>query len=988
MGKWDEKLFRLDQDALKYYTPDGYNYLGEFSLELLENLSLDEPELSFFCQGRKSRLRGQGIKNWFSKMDAFINRQRTPESSWSPPPEVGTSKPNKSRLDDMYAEHKKKMEKLQAQRDREAEEETLRMRKEHGRNMSVTSSHNRRARITQNNVIDTAQRLFDEHKSMQQRLEQKRQDHEARELERIANNKMMNLPTRSASEPGLVTAREAGDRLHSDAERRELWRTQAKDAQAKDELTMVRVGVKSSGTHMTRCNDLHREATQRQEKLEKKRLKKEKEDQENIAKGAVACGDGKRAPNQTRLELLYKEGKERSDKFAKQHAEAKQREHKEISENQVAPKLNKGAVAARRPPPWKDPKYPFNLKKDEPPKEVEKAKAQMKTHADYGMVAIQAAIALRSGYTSFNIPPSVYKSLAAKLKSTIKIYKDALHHVQQDSGFAALKARSSQRLFQEHLLPEVEGWAHRLEPDPIRQVEDDLDALLSSAAKAQAILKQDVAPNMQWAVGGMQHKATGVPTALWALDPGVKTYESAETKALVMFGPSEGDARHRHLTDLSRLLLVFPSCDMLHNGLEQILKRFEVVDVRNHFGNPGRLGCRYVEVLVVVIVKDGREQVPHVCELRLELLQIYNATCRSARIMVEFYKELRRVYLQAHMDGDGLEKITRQVLDKPPEGHRLRKFRCHLGRRYGSTVCAWRKAFGGQRLLNFQRFREVCYGLHCGEHVTELWQGLDPNRGGCISLWELDPDAVSLLTKLRTRMLGALVHRTNEDPEAIDATTIFNRLTSFSRPVTEGCLEQHEFRLVSRPFGLTQQEADRAFTCLDHHPGSHHAPPAKIDVTDIKWLKSLISLVDTASVLCVVDRGHAGVIETPSPDNNTPVSVGNISYNSTPISGGPVNAWESPREQPRSQGSVYRGRSPSLKVDNKPASGRGNTALSQMGVDVSPNNELSENRAGALNDLGIDVEDDEDYDDEEEEGEEEEEEEDDEEPAEGHEETW
>ena len=32
----------------------------------------------------------------------------------------------------------------------------------------------------------------------------------------------------------------------------------------------------------------------------------------------------------------------------------------------------------------------------------------------------------------------------------------------------------------------LEGWAHRLEPDPIRQVEDDLEALLTSAAKARA----------------------------------------------------------------------------------------------------------------------------------------------------------------------------------------------------------------------------------------------------------------------------------------------------------------------------------------------------------------------------------------------------------------------------------------------------------------------------------------------------------------------
>jgi len=387
-------------------------------------------------------------------------------------------------------------------------------------------------------------------------------------------------------------------------------------------------------------------------------------------------------------------------------------------------------------------------------------------------------------------------------------------------------------------------------------------------------------------------------------------------------------------------------------------------------------------------VRDGREQVPHVCELRLELLQFNNATHAVAPIMEKFYAELKQAYIPTHIDMACLEKITREVLDKPPEGHRLRKFRCHLARRYGSTVCGWRKAFGGQRLLNFQRFREVCYSLHCGEHVTELWQELDPNRGGCISLWELAPDAVSLLVKLRTRMLGALVHSTKEDAEDFDPSTIFSRLTSFSRPTRQGCLEQHEFRLVSKVLGLSIQEADRAFNCLDHFPGSHHAPPAMIDVTDIKWLKGLITLVDAAAVL--VTQEVAGDPLTLTMDNGSPVSMGGSSYGmgGTPTSGGPANAWASP-----SQGAAARPKSPRPKADNKPGAGRAAQGLSDMGVDVgasaqsTPNIEVGE-EPGSLNDLGIEmVEDDEEYDDDEEEGEEEDEEDDDEEPA-DQEETW
>merc|ERR1719183_815495 len=118
----------------------------------------------------------------------------------------------------------------------------------------------------------------------------------------------MNLPTRSTSEGSLLTAKEAGDRLYSDAERRELWRTQARDAQAKEELTMVRIGVKGNSTNsMSRCNDLHKEAVLRKDKLDKLRLKKAKEEQDDMAKGAVPCGDGRRGADLSKLDRLHKE---------------------------------------------------------------------------------------------------------------------------------------------------------------------------------------------------------------------------------------------------------------------------------------------------------------------------------------------------------------------------------------------------------------------------------------------------------------------------------------------------------------------------------------------------------------------------------------------------------------------------------------------------------------------------------------------------------
>merc|ERR1719478_1405716 len=109
---------------------------------------------------------------------------------------------------------------------------------------------------------------------------------------------------------------------------------------------------------------------------------------------------------------------------------------------------------------------------------------------------------------------------------------------------------------------------------------------------------------------------TGVPTAMYAEDPGPKSRHAAEIKSLVLYGPGAAQKRFRHVLDYSRLMLAFPSCDMLHAALEHILATFEVVDIRNFFSSPGRIGERFVEVLVVVHVggAGGKNKTPFVCE--------------------------------------------------------------------------------------------------------------------------------------------------------------------------------------------------------------------------------------------------------------------------------------------------------------------------------------------------------------------------------------
>lgn len=942
IGKWEERYFTLDADALRYAGQGDGVVLGEFPVHQIENVVLDASnatsaapnaqEVRFSIQGKQWRLRTReedAARTWFSSLQFFIEqakvfsakpdfspggdlhataspkvspraapgtsprgpRQTLPSQTSSPAfSTAGSSPGGRARITSLHESHKRKMEKLQKKREEEAEAEKKRWQDSIAQIKSKTLSP--KTKVNSKDVAKTADRLFNEHKFIQQRLAEKKAQWEMEEIGKIYQNRRVNLPTRTNSDPCLLTSREAGDRLYSDAERRELWRQQARDAQAKEELMLVSVGTRGSPVQsISRCHDLHADAKEKQQKLEKERKALEEQEIKKIQTGAVKVS---KKYNPKHTEMMYEQHKVKQQRLNSRRDKEKEEEITKMEEEMVRPRKDKDI--RKEGVPWKDPDYPYNLPnnktKKSPEKPVEKKPIRTVSHADLHLTAIQATIALRSGYSKYSVRPAQKLKMLEELKKVMRHQESALHHVNQDPGFANLCSRSSLKLFQAHLLPEVEGWAHRLEPDPIRQVEDDLDNLLNIAAKAQEALKEEIAPGGQWKSGGMRSNPSGIPTALWAYDPGVKPKTSAETKALVRYGPGEGAQRYRHLLDLSRLQICFASCDMLQAGLEQVLKNFEVVDVRNYFGNPGRLGSRYVEVLVVMIVRDGTYQVPHVCELRLEPLICCNARKAAMASMQSFMGILRDVYAAARIDLDAVEYIARSVLERHPEGHRLRTFRCNLSRRFGSTVCSWRRAFGGSRLVNFQRFREVCYSLHYGEHVTELWQELDPGRGGCISLWELDPDAVALLTKLRARMLASLSKNGNDD---LEGNEILQKIAAHIRPVQQGRLERHEFRTAVRTLGLSVDEADRAFACLDHFPiSTHESGSATVDGSDIAWLKKFPNLVDPDAVACAQDPKMAAELSQ-SLHSTGEDELGVARRASRSVRGSMVKAWESPR---------------------------------------------------------------------------------------------
>jgi len=435
------------------------------------------------------------------------------------------------------------------------------------------------------------------------------------------------------------------------------------------------------------------------------------------------------------------------------------------------------------------------------------------------------------------------------LKRILVAYSDALEVSERQEGYATFCAQSSQRLFiNGRLLPSSVGWRHICEPEPIRQVEDDLDALLANAEQAQLLLQERIAGDSgladrkAWPEG--QEKLLNpraAPTALFAQSSGPKARAQAEVKAAVLFQASDAARRHRLLLDLARLTLVFANCEQLQLGLEAILSMFDVGYVGNRYNAPDRLGGRYVQVLVSIDVENpGGMAKPHVCELRLEELCFFKARAASAPHMEEICGHLRALYDRADRNSEAVAYLARATLESIPEAHSLRAFRCHLARRFGSVVGAWRRSMGSStRMLTFERLLRMCETLKRREQAPEYWSELEPGVSGCISLFELDPEAVVLLARLHEQLLAVA-----EEEENPDAATFFAVICRRVRPKRKGHLNAGEFRAAVKPLAFSSEEADRLFTYLDYQGGEHLNPPATVTEADFAWLLRLPHLVD------------------------------------------------------------------------------------------------------------------------------------------------
>jgi hypothetical protein len=289
---------------------------------------------------------------------------------------------------------------------------------------------------------------------------------------------------------------------------------------------------------------------------------------------------------------------------------------------------------------------------------------------------------------------------------------------------------------------------------------------------------------------------------------------------------------------------------MLMLGWDLIQQSFEVVSVKNYFRSPVRIGARWVEILVVIPVPKGGtgpEKIPHVCELRLEEASFWKAQTSAEAHLEEFRDGLRRQLGPAGLHTEAIVYLTKTVLFGLPESHNLRQFRRRVAKHFGSAVCAWRRFSGGDRLMTFARFRELCRTLSCHDHSTEYWAELVQGQG-VASLFELDPEAVALLSRLRARLMG-LKESVGQD-ETMEL--VFVRLTFLvnPKPKQQGHLELQEFRMALRQLGFASTDADRVFRYLEKQSGNN----ASVTAADFAWLKKLAKLVDLEAVTLATVR--------------------------------------------------------------------------------------------------------------------------------------
>eukprot|EP00443_Scrippsiella_acuminata_P042059 CAMPEP_0115289562 /NCGR_PEP_ID=MMETSP0270-20121206/63575_1 /TAXON_ID=71861 /ORGANISM="Scrippsiella trochoidea, Strain CCMP3099" /LENGTH=1481 /DNA_ID=CAMNT_0002706749 /DNA_START=54 /DNA_END=4496 /DNA_ORIENTATION=- len=758
------------------------------------------------------------------------------------------------RVVEMHNLHKQKLARFEKKKEEEEEREIMRIKHDAEAALPMRAAMKAYHNFDPHELCN---RLYKEHKDSQVNrriLQQKFEDEEAKKLEH----------ERTRPRPPSAKPKHEIDRFYEgimdweDKRRKNIEKAQEnKIHQEKKELDLVGRNAMMRSLEEKPWQRLHEDAKKRSHDLKNKQLDILSREEERLAPNMVGPPKGTRGANLEHINKLFLESEEKAKKISGEVAKLQSEEvtkRKEEARKAMSPTALSRSQAnskLRELPAHRDPL----LLKDQEPDLKTPRRFEPLEPMGHILLAINAAAAQRCACAPEDPQSKGLAAVGLSLKEAMSAYQmaAAASDGAKRGCSAYLKSMKSQSLHADgQLMEDEEGFRRCCAPDPIRQLTDDFESLLTAAQRAQAVLLMtfiDAPKNFQeldrrWPIGTKHSCARAAPSAAFAYNPGPKSKQAACKKAQVQFGPSEGPRRFMHLLDLARLSLVFKDSSMLRTGLEHILDRFEVVQVRNHYQPQmqGLLGERWVEVLVVL--KDGLT-FPIVCEIRLEEESFFDARMKADEHVEKVCQGIRDLYAKASVSNEAIQYFIKWSLHRPKEIHALTVFRRQLSRRHGSSIVAWRRLFGTATQLNFNSFRETCGKLNVRDRTVEFWQELDPTRSGRISLFEVDQEGIVLLAKLLGRILAL-----DPDKEPKDGEEMFQRLTTkaMMKVMRPGHMDCHEFRTACKPLGFNPTEADRMFSSLDAHGGCQSQPPTTICVHDLAWLRRLPCFVDLPSV--------------------------------------------------------------------------------------------------------------------------------------------
>jgi len=239
-------------------------------------------------------------------------------TSHSPRQSVGGT--TSSRIDELHSMHIKRQKERQEKYDQARKDEVERFAKEADALKRVGSVG--QFKRTELSAEAASERLYRQHKDMEQRLRLMQEKKEMEERELLEAARIKARPARGAS-PAGVASRDVGARLHAlQAELSEKRQRAAEERVAAEMEQCKQVGVLRKATDGFH-EKLHDDSKKRKARLEK--AVKEKEERERLALQKASIGRA-RAPNKERIDELFNEHAERLRRANLSMAEAGIRE--------------------------------------------------------------------------------------------------------------------------------------------------------------------------------------------------------------------------------------------------------------------------------------------------------------------------------------------------------------------------------------------------------------------------------------------------------------------------------------------------------------------------------------------------------------------------------------------------------------------------------------------------------------------------------------